>query len=44
MEIITDIEKLNAIGRCKEVDLEKGLKEAREIISDPDYQRSLKRA
>lgn len=34
MEIITDIEKLNAIGRCKEVDLEKGLKEAREIISN----------
>ena len=34
MEIITDIEKLNAIGRCQEVDLEKGLKEAREIISN----------
>lgn len=32
-EIITDISELNNIGRCKEVDLQKELKEAREIIS-----------
>jgi peptide deformylase len=34
MEIITNIDELNAIGRCKEVDLQKGLKEAREVISN----------
>lgn len=32
-EIITDINELNNIGRCKEIDLQKELKEAREIIS-----------
>lgn len=31
-EIIKDLDKLNEIGRCKEIDLEKELKEARKII------------
>ena len=33
MEIITNIDELNAIGRCKEVDLQKGLKEAQQTIA-----------
>lgn len=33
MGIITDINELNHIGRCKEIDLQKELKEARDIIS-----------
>ena len=32
-EIITDIQELNNIGRCQEIDLQKELKESREIIS-----------
>lgn len=34
IEIIKDLDNLNKIGRCKEIDLEKELKEAREIISN----------
>ena len=34
MAIITNIDELNAVGRAQEVDLEKGLKEAREVISN----------
>lgn len=33
-EIITDIKELNHIGRCQEIDLQKELKEAREIIGE----------
>lgn len=32
-EIITDVEKLNEIGRCQEIDVQKDSKEAREITS-----------
>lgn len=34
MTIITDINELNHIGRCEEIDLQKELKEARNIISN----------
>ena len=40
-EIIIDIDELNHIGRCEEIDLQKDLKTAREIISN--IKRTLKK-